>query len=113
MRLQSQGRVTLYGVQGYLDGPTKGFYHMTPHFLEIIACGCQVIARYPTGAEGIDAQYYEFDRFSPSVQTYEAFEAAMDRALRTAVDARAYAAYLQKHYTSSRVRDLKKLLSQL
>lgn len=113
MRLQSQGRVTLYGVQGYLDGSTKGFYHMTPHFLEIIACGCQVIARYPTGAEGIDAQYYEFDRFSPSVQTYEAFEAAMDRALRTAVDARACAAYLQKHYTSSRVRDLKKLLSQL
>lgn len=113
IRLQAQGRVTLYGVQGYLDGPTKGFYHMTPHFLEIIACGCHVIARYPSGEAGVDARFYEFDKFSPSVETYEAFEAAMDRALYTEVDTAAYAAYLQKHYTSSRVRDLKKLLSQL
>lgn len=113
MRLQSQGRVTLYGVQGYQDGPTKGFYHMTPHFLEIIACGCHVIARYPSGDGGVDPQFYEFEKFSPSVETYEAFEAAMDRALRTEIDARAYATYLQKHCTSSRVRDLKTLLSQL
>lgn len=113
MRLQSQGRVTLYGVQGYLDGPTKGFYHMTPHFLEIIACGCHVIARYPVGQAGVDAQFYEFERFSPSVETYDAFEAAMDRALHTKIDAQAYAAYLQKHCTSSRVKDLKQLLGQL
>ena len=79
----------------------------------LIACGCHVIARYPSGDAGVDARFYEFEKFSPSVETYEAFEAAMDRALYTEVDTAAYAAYLQKHYTSSRVRDLKKLLSQL
>ena len=112
--LQAQGRVTLYGVQGYLpDERTRGFYHMTPHFLEIIACGCHVIARYPTDAGGVDARYYEFEKFSPSIETYDAFEAAMDRALQSAVDAGMYASYLKKHYTSSRVGELKKLLSAL
>lgn len=113
MKLQSQGRVTLYGLQGYSDGFTKGFYHMTPHFLEIIACGCHVILRYPFGADGVDAQYYEFDKFSPSVETYEQFEAAMDHALKSEVDLDMYSSYLKKHYTSVRAKELGRLLSNL
>lgn len=113
MALQSQGRVTLYGVQGYLDGFTKGFYHMTPHFLEIIACGSHVIARYPSGADGVDAHFYEFDKFSPSVESYEEFESAMDHALSTEVDMDMYSNYLKKHYTSTRAIELKELLSEL
>ena len=113
MKLQSQGKVTLYGVQGYLDGFTKGFYHMTPHFLEIIACGCHVIAHYPTDDNGVDARFYEFDKFSPSVETYEEFESAMDHALNTEVDINMYSNYLKKHYTSVRAKELKALLSEL
>lgn len=113
MSLQAQGRVTLYGVQGYLDGYSRGFYHMTPHFLEIIACGCHVIAHYPSGTEGIDAQFYEFDSFSPSVETYEEFEAAMDNALRTEVDLGFYSSYLKKHYTSVRAKELLELVNVL
>ncbi|WP_026520201.1 hypothetical protein [Butyrivibrio sp. FCS006] len=113
MKLQSQGRVTLYGVQGYLGGYTKGFYHMTPHFLEIIACGCHVIARYPKGKEGVDAQYYEFDKFSPSIESYEEFECTIDKALNNDVDSDMYSSYLQKHYTSVRVETLKELLNGL
>ena len=113
MQLQAQGKVTLYGVQGYLDGFTKGFYHMTPHFLEIIACGCHVIARYPSGADGVDAQFYEFDKFSPSVTTYDDFESAMDMALKTDVDLNKYSCYLKKHYTSVRVNELNQLLAKL
>ena len=113
MKLQAQGRVTLYGVQGYLDGHTKGFYHMTPHFLEIIACGCHVLCRYPVGKEGVDARYYEFDKFSPSIETYEEFESAMDRALSAEVDVNMYSSYLKKHYTSARVAALKKCLDEL
>ena len=60
MKLQAMGRATLYGVQGYHEGETKGFYHMTPHFLEIIACGCHVLCHYPMGKEGVDARYYEY-----------------------------------------------------
>lgn len=110
INLQAQGRVTLYGVQGYLDGFTKGFYHMTPHFLEIIACGCHVIARYPSGEDGVDARYYEFDKFSPSVETYDEFESAMNNALSKRVDINMYSDYLKKHYTSERVKVLKNLL---
>lgn len=110
MNLQAQGRVTLYGVQGYLDGFTKGFYHMTPHFLEIIACGCHVLLHYPSGSDGADAQYYEFEKFSPSIETYEAFESAMDKALSSDVDYNMYSAYLKKHYTSTRVKEFQELL---
>lgn len=86
---------------------------MTPHFLEIIACGCHVVARYPSGKDGVDARFYEFDRFSPSVETYEAFEAAIDHALNTEVDLDGYASYLKSHYTSFRVRELQRLLDTL
>ena len=113
MNLQAQGRVTLYGVQGYHDGFTKGFYHMTPHFLEIIACGSHVLLRYPKGKEGVDARYYEFDKFSPSIETYEEFESVMDKALITEVDRNMYSNYLKKHYTSMRVEELKVLLKDL
>lgn len=113
MLLQSQGKATLYGVQGYSDGFTKGFYHMTPHFLEIIACGCHMIARYPSGEQGIDAQYYEFEKFSPSVETYEEFESAMNHALSSEIDYDMYSSYLNKHYTSARAKELKELLNNL
>lgn len=111
--LQSQGKVTLYGVQGYLPGFTNGFFHMTPHFLEIIACGCHVIARYPIDSSGIDAQFYEFNKFSPSVNTYDEFEFAMDTALRSEVDLELYSSYLKKHYTSVRAKELEELLSAI
>ena len=113
MRLQAQGRATLYGVQGYLDGFTKGFYHMTPHFLEIIACGSHVLAHYPTGDEGVDAKFYEFEKFSPSIETYEQFETMMDKALNTDVDMEMYKTYMAKHYTSVRAQELKKQLEKL
>ncbi len=112
MKIQSQGKVTLYGVQGY-DANTKDFYHMTPHFLEIIACGCHVIAHYPSGTNGIDADYYEFNKFSPSVETYEEFEAMMDKALKTEIDYNFYSSYLKKHYTSTRAKELRELLNNL
>ena len=86
---------------------------MTPHFLEIIACGCHVLAHYPIGADGVDADYYEFKKFSPSIETYDEFENAMDCALSTDVDFEMYSSYLDKHYTSKRVEELKYLLKDL
>lgn len=111
MKLQAQGKVTLYGFQGY-DEFTKGFFHITPHFFEILACGCHVIAHYPSGTNGIDAQYYEVDKFSPSVETYDEFESIMCRALNTEIDFNLYSSYLQEHYTSVQARKLKKILNE-
>lgn len=113
INLQAKGKVTLYGVQGYIDGYGKGFFHMTPHFLEIIACQCHVLAHYPQGSDGIDAQYYEFEKFSPSIETYEEFEKAMDLALKTEIDIKKYSSYLEKHYTSYRVRQLNDILKTI
>ena len=114
MNLQAQGRVTLYGLQGYIQNHfTTGFYHMTPHFLEIIACGCHVIARYPSGRDGVDAQYYEFEKFSDSIETYDEFEFAMNHALSSEIDYNKYSIYLKKHYTSTRVNELKRILNTL
>jgi hypothetical protein len=114
LKLQAQGRVTLYAVQGYRqDVPSKNFFHMTPHFLEIIACGSHVIARYPSGKDGVDAQFYEFEKFSPSVETYDDFEKAMDKALSVEVDKEMYSNYLKKHYTSTRVKELFELLKTI
>lgn len=112
MKLQAQGRATLYGVQGY-DENTRDFFHMTPHFLEIIACCSHILARYPSGRDGIDAEYYEFGKFSPSIETYEEFERRMDIALSTDVDIEMYSSYLHKHYTSVRAKELAELLKIL
>lgn len=112
MKLQAQGRATLYGVQGY-DANTKDFFHMTPHFLEIIACRCHVLAHYPTDENGVDPQFYEFDKFSSSIETYEEFEKNMDHALNSQVDDTMYSSYLKKHYTSVRARELGELLRGL
>lgn len=112
IRLQALGRVTMYGVQGY-DENTKDFFHMTPHFLEIIACGCHVLMHYPSGEKGIDAQFYEFDKFSPSIESYEEFEVLMDKALNTDVDMGKYSNYMKQHYTSYRVKELVKLLRNI
>ncbi|WP_025884359.1 hypothetical protein [Segatella paludivivens] len=100
MDLLSQGRVSLYGTQGYvMDGITTGFYHVTPRFLEQVACGCHILAHYP---ECPDSKYYQLCDFSPSIESYESFEYYMDRAIKTPVDISKYNEYLKKHYTSTR-----------
>lgn len=114
IKLQAQGKVTLYSTQGYDDNAiTKGFYHMTPHFLEIIASGSHVLLHYPTDEKGTDARYYEFEKFSPSIETYEEFEKAMNNALNTEVDKKMYSNYLKKHYTSTRVKELIELIEKI
>ncbi len=112
MKLQAQGRAALYGVQGY-DANTKDFYHMTPHFLEIIACRCHVLAHYPTDENGADGRFYEFDKFSPSIESYEEFENLMDQALDSNIDEAKYSSYLKKHYTSVRAKELGELLKNV
>lgn len=111
MALLSQAKVSLYGTQGYVKNDiTTGFYHVTPRFLEIIACGCQVLAHYP---DCPDSKYYQLSEFSPSIESYEAFEHYMDKALNSHIDLSNYSTYLKQHYTSMRVRQVVDLLKEL
>lgn len=111
MALLSQAKVSLYGTQGYIKNDfTTGFYHVTPRFLEIVACGCHVLAHYP---DCPDSRYYQLSDFSPSIESYDAFEHYMDKALNSPIDISNYSTYLKQHYTSMRVQQLVDLLKGL
>lgn len=103
-------RVTLYATPG-IDGDkvTNGYDPVTPRFLEAIACGCHVLARYPKNE---DTEYYQLENFSPHIENDDQFGALLEKALETTPDFNNYAKYLEKHYTSTRAHSLQKVLSQ-
>ena len=89
---------------------TYGFNQITPRFLELLASGCHIIARYVDNA---DSRYYEVGSFCKSIENYEQFESSLDYARNNDVDIRKYAEYLEKHYTSVRAKQIHQILSQL
>ncbi|MBR5018516.1 MAG: glycosyltransferase family 1 protein [Bacteroidales bacterium] len=109
MSLLRQSRVGLYATPGMDTDRTNGFNPVTPRFLEMVVSGCHVLARYPATSE---TAFFELSKFSPSIDSYELFEARMDQALSREVDAAFYTSYLAKHYTSTRCALLKDLLKQ-
>lgn len=88
---------------------TQGYNQVTPKFLEYIACGCHVIARYPKNA---DTDYYELEKFCPSIENYEQFSTAMTRARTAQPDMEFYANYLSRHYTSRRAAEIQSLINE-
>lgn len=87
-----------------------GFNQVTPRFLEWIACGAHVIARYMPNP---DSEYYRLQDFSKPIETYEEFEKAMDYALTHEVDMTKYSEYLSHHYTSVRANELRCIINNL
>ena len=73
-----KSRIALYATPGIDGGEkrTNGFSQVTPRFLEMVASGCNIIARYKTNA---DTDYYELEKFCQSINTYEEFEKEMDK----------------------------------
>ena len=112
MEMMRMSRVGLYSTPGMDGGEkrTNGFNQVTPRFLEYLVSGCHVLARYPKNP---DTDYYEMDKLSTRVESYEQFEAAMDRFRGTAVDQRLYSDYLAKHYSSERVKTLQHYLEEI
>lgn len=111
MDLMKRSRVSLYSTKAmdddYTTYETNGFNQVTPRFLECIATGNHVIARYK---ENEDTSFYELKSVCPHTDSYESFERQMDYALSHSVDMSFYSKYLEKHYTSTRVGLLKSLL---
>lgn len=89
---------------------TNGYNQVTPRFLELIASGCHIIARY---ADNSDTEYYELDKFCPNTISYDHFKEQVKRALSCDVDMTFYSDYLKKHYTSYVIKEFSKLLSSL
>jgi len=112
MNLMKQSRIGLYATPA-MDGgrtDTNGFNQVTPRFLEYIVSGCHVLARYPKNS---DTDFYELDRMSTRIETYEQFEMAMDELRNMEVDIHRYSQYLENHYTSVRVQTLLKYLEEV
>ena len=112
MNLMRQSRIGLYATPA-MDGgrtDTNGFNQVTPRFLEYIANGCHVIARYPNNP---DTDFYELNKMTTRIETYDQFEKAMDKLRHEDVDVSCYSQYLKKHYTSNRVQMLLSYLEQI
>ena len=102
----------LYSTPG-IDGDrsdANSFNQVTPRFLEMIACGCHVIARFPDNA---DTDYYELPKMALRCDNYEKFRDLMNFARTTAVDMKSRSQYLQKHYSSVRAVELAKIMENL
>lgn len=112
MNLMRLSRIGLYATPA-MDGgrtDTNGFNQVTPRFLEYIVNGCHVLARYPKNS---DTDYYELDKMSTRIDTYEQFEEAMNKLRNKEVDVPFYSSYLEKHYTSVRVKTLLNYLEEV
>ena len=98
-------KVGLYSTPG-MDGANpnaNGFNQVTPRFLEYIAGGCHVLARYPKNS---DTEYFNLRSFSPSIESYEQFERELEDRLATPVDETFYSSYIAEHVTSVRAHQL-------
>lgn len=107
-----KSRVALYATPGMDNSRsnTNGFNQVTPRFLECIASGCHVIARYPQNSDTI---YYDLDKMAMKVTSYKEFEVAMNKALSSEVNMKMYSEYLKRHYTSVRADELQGLLNKI
>lgn len=113
MDFMKTSRVALYSTPSMDGGEkrAKGYNQVTPKFLEYLACGCHVIARYPKNP---DTDYYNLDNIVlRNVNDYDEFERAMDYARIHDVDYNKYSKYLKKHYTTARIPELKNILESI
>lgn len=110
--LMKKSKIGFYSTPGIDGGEerTKGFNQVTPRFLELVACGCHILARYKKNP---DTDYYSLDKFSRNIDTYENFEEDLNSKLNSNVDIEDYAQYLESHYTSKRANKLEEILNNL
>jgi hypothetical protein len=111
VELMRKSRIGLYATPGIDGGEirTNGFNQVTPRFLELLSCGCHIIARY---VENDDTDFYQLNDFCPSINSYEEFEVKMNYARSNEVDMENYSSYLKKHYTSKRVQLLNEIMKR-
>lgn len=112
LSLIRSAKVGLYSTPGMDGGDlrTNGFNQVTPRFLEYLVSQCHVIARYISNS---DTNYYELEKYWPAVESYEAFEFQLDFCMNNKIDKNFYYAYLRKHSTSRRVKELVELLEKI
>ena len=114
MALLRRSKVNLFSTKGmdedYTDFNTNGFSQVTPRIFESLVTGNHVIARYK---ENEDTDYFELNSICPHTESYESFVKQMDYNLSHPVDMAFYSSYLEKHYTSTRVKMLEEIVRNI
>lgn len=110
MNLLKRVKVGMYSTPGIDGDRTVAYNQVTPRFLEYLVSGCHVLSRYPKNP---DTDFYELPSITPHISSYEHFESEMNRALSQSVDVGFYNQYLAKHYTSTRARELSRILKEV
>ena len=107
-----QCRMALYSTPGIDGGEvrTQGFSQVTPRYLEMLALGCHILARYRDNA---DTEFFQLGRFTHRIETQQDFDQAMQLALTTEVDMSQRIPFLNQHYTSTRVEMLEQIISDI
>lgn len=98
-KILRKAKISFYSTPGIDGGEkhTNGFNQVTPRLLEILSCGCHVIARWK---DNPDTNYYQLDSICENIQTYPDFERLMNTYRTNKIDYNKYSAYLNEHYTS-------------
>jgi len=107
-----KSKAAFFSTQGMDVGPKRsnGFNQVTPRFLELLSSGCHIISRYP---ENADTDFFRLEDMTVRVNSYEEFEAALDKSRSAPCDMARYARYLQQHYTSNRVDAMASIIANL
>lgn len=87
---------------------TNNFSFVTPRFLELVAADVRIVARYPQNSE---TRYYELNKICPSIEDYDQFRDVLIGYLENKEDNYSRNEYLAKHYTSNRVEEFQRILS--
>ena len=108
MKLLRQSKVAMYSTPGIDGGEkrTNGYNQVTPKFLEFLASGCNIIARWK---DNPDTDFYHLKEFSENVDSYASFERLMNKYREEKADIAKYSQYLRRHYTSTLVTTINNL----
>lgn len=110
MSILSKCRIALYSTSHrYLHYRlTEDF--VTPKFLEYVVSGVHIIARYPLNS---DVDYFGLPQICPSVDSYSDFEKEFKKGMSNDINMKLYSDFIERHYTSSRAKQLKSLFSKI
>lgn len=111
LNMISKTKISCYTTPGIDESKTitGRFNQVTPRLFEMLTNGCSVIGHYPDNA---DTRYYELSSIIPNVDIYDEFEYALNVLRAKPLDFSKIAAYMERHYTSTRVDMLKKILKK-
>lgn len=111
-KLLKRAKISFYSTPGIDGGEkyTNGFNQITPRLLEILSCGCHVIARWK---DNPDSDYYQLHSICENIQDYPDFERLMNTYRIEKVDYSKYSAYLKEHYTSTIIQKMVDILQTI